>query len=132
MTARVLDYTEWDRLPGYMDEVLVHLRPGTSRICVVENEQGEIVGRWALYPVLFAEDLWIHPDHRQKVSVGRQLWRLVHRCAAELGFTRMVSTITDGELAGLVARAGAETMPAMVTYPVRELSSWRSHPFRKQ
>lgn len=119
MTARVLPYEEWSKLPEYMDPVLIELTPKTCRMCVVEHD-GEIIGRWLLYPALFAEDLWVHPDYRKRVSVGRKLWRLVHRCAAELGFVRMVSSITDESMAGLVARAGGETMPTMVTYPVRE------------
>lgn len=121
MTARVLPYESWDRLPDYMDPVLVNLRPGTSRVCVVENEQGEIVARWLLYPVLFAEDLYVDPRYRQNVSVTRKLWRLVHRCAAELGFTQLVSAVVDDVPLPLLRhkRLQAETMPLMVTYPVR-------------
>lgn len=121
MTARVLPYESWHLIPEHMDAVLQNMRPGTSRVCVVENEQGEIVARWLLYPVLFAEDLWIHPDYRQRVSVGRKLWRLVHRCAAELGFTQLVSAVVDDVPLPLLRhrRLQAETMPLMVTYPIR-------------
>lgn len=121
MTARVLEFEEWSRLPEYMDEVLKTLRPSTSRMCVVENEQGDIVARWLLYPALLAEDLWIDPRYRGKVSVGRKLWRLMHRAAAGLGFARVVSAVVDKELMPLVAhpKLGAEALPLMVTFPVR-------------
>lgn len=122
MIARVLPYESWDRLPEYMDAVVMNLRPGTSRVCVVENEQGDIVARWLLYPALMAEDLWVHPDYCQKVSVTRKLWRLVHRCAAELGFTQLVSAVVDDAPLPLLRhrRLNAETLPLMVTFPVRE------------
>lgn len=125
MTARVLDYEEWHKCPDYMDAVLMTMKPGTSRICVVENEQGEIVARWLLYPVLFAEDLWVHPDYRKRVSVGRKLWRLVHRAATELGFGHMLVTAMDDEIKTLLAHPSvkAETMPnSMYVFPVQGVS----------
>ncbi len=124
MISRVLEYEEWDRLPAEMDPVLMEAKPGQSRMCVVEDEHGEIVARWLLYPVLMAESLWIRPDYRNKVSVGRKLWRLVHRAASELGFKRFVSVpMDDGIDAVLNPTLKAELMPKfMVTFPVRELS----------
>lgn len=125
MTARVLPYEEWHKIPEHMDPVLVGLRPGQSRICVVENEQGEIVARWLLYPVLFAEDLWVHPDYRQRVSVGRKLWRLVHRAATELGFGHLLVTAMDQEIRDLLAHPGvrSERMPdSMYVFPVQGVS----------
>lgn len=121
MTARVLDYAEWDRLPDYMDPVLTQIRPGQSRMCVVENDQGEIVARWLLYPALLAEDLWIHPDYRKRVSVGRKLWRLVQSAARELGFSEMVSTVMTDDVSALVAHPSLRTglLPPMVAYTVK-------------
>ena len=121
LVARALEYEEWHKCPTYMDPVLVNMKPGASRVCVVENEQGEIVARWMLYPMLMAEDLWVHPDYRQRVSVGRKLWRLMHRCAGELGFARVVSAIVDDDTKGYLShrRLEAEELPLMVTYPVR-------------
>lgn len=123
MIARVLDYEEWSKMPEYMDAVVTNLRPGTSRICVVENAQGEIVAHWLLYPVLFAEDLWVHPDFRHKVSVGRKLWRMVHRCATELGFSHLVSAAPDADAQQLFNHPSlrSEPMPTMMVYPVRSL-----------
>jgi len=117
----VLPFEEWHRLPEYLDPVLVEARPGHTRICVIENEQGEIVARWLLYPALLAEDLWIDPRYRQKASVGRKLWRLMHSAAAGLGFARVVSAVVDTEMLPMVAhpRLGAEMLPTMVTFPVR-------------
>ena len=121
MTARVLDYAEWDRLPDYMDPVLMRIRPVESRVCVVENDQGEIVARWLLYPALLAEDLWIHPDYRKRVSVGRKLWRLVQSAARELGFTQMVSSVMTDDVRALVTHPSMQSavLPPMVVYPVK-------------
>lgn len=120
MKSRVLEYEEWHKIPEYMDHVLVHLRPKECRMCVVEHE-GEIVGRWLLYPALLAEDLWIHPEYRKRVSVARRLWSIVHRCASELGYARMVSSVTDPAVTPLLLHEGIEHLPLMVTYPVIHL-----------
>lgn len=125
MTARCLTYEEWHRLPEFMDAVLMEAKPGQSRMCVVEDEHGEIVARWLLYPVLMAESLWIRPDHRHKVSVGRKLWRLVHHAATELGFRRFVSVPMDDGIEAVLHHPSlkAELMPKfMVTFPVQELT----------
>lgn len=120
MTSRVLDYAEWHLVPEYMDDVLKTMRPGTSRVCVIEHE-GEIIARWLLYPVLMAEDIWIAPQYRQRVSVGRKLWRLMQRAATELGFSRVVSAVVDDTSRALLTNRGlkGEALPLLVTYPVR-------------
>lgn len=120
MTARVLPIEEWDRLPEYMDPVLMNAKPGASAMCVVEDN-GEIVARWLLYPVLYAEDLWIAPAYRKRSSVTVRLWRLVHRSAARLGFSWLVSTVVTQEAATAIdALAGSQVMPGVtVVHPVR-------------
>jgi len=121
MTAMILPYERWSEIPEHMDAVMMTMRPGTSRICVVEHE-GQIVARWLLYPVLFAEDLYIHPDYRKRISVGRKLWRLVHRAASELGFGHMLATAMDQEIQDLLSHplVKAEVMPSpMFVFPVQ-------------
>ena len=126
MTSRVLEFEEWARLPEYMDPVLMTCRPGTSRMCVVENDEGEIVARWLLYPVLFAEDAWIDPRYRKRVGVTRRLWRLVQSAARDLGFGHMVSTAITDDAQRLLQHPSiqSEVMPGpMMVYPVKEVSN---------
>jgi len=121
MTARILPFEEWHRLPEYMDPALMEMRPGQSRVCVIENKAGEIVGRWLLYPALLAEDLWIDPRYRRRIGVGRRLWRLMRSAARDLGFRRVVSApMDDGIRLVTHPSVRAERLPPMVTYPVDE------------
>lgn len=121
LVARVLPIAEWDRLPEYMNPVLMNAKPGASAMCVVEDK-GEIVARWLLYPVLYAEDAWIAPAYRQRVSVTRRLWRLVHKAAAGLGYAHMVSTAMTDDAQQILAHVrGVEVMPGPVmAFPVQE------------
>ena len=122
MTARVLPFEEWEKLPEYMDPVTMTLLPGRSRVCVVEHE-GEIIARWMLYPILLAEDLWIDPRYRKQVGVGRRLWRLAQSAAKELGFGHLVSAAVTEDAQQLVAHPflRSEVLPGpLVAYPVKE------------
>jgi hypothetical protein len=117
--SRVLPFEEWHKLPEYMDPVLQEMRPGQSRVCVVEDENGNIIGRWMLYPALMAEDLWIDPSYRRKTSVARRLWSAMRAAASELGFARVVSApMDDGIRLVTHPSVRAEPLPPMVTYPV--------------
>jgi len=126
--ARVLPHEEWHRLPEYMDPVLATMRPSQSRVCVVEDEAGAIVGRATIYPVWFVEDLWVDPAHRRQIRVGRRLWRLIKRALRELGVQTVASTFSDSpEVPALVVRQSlqAEVLPPMVAWTVKELETWR-------
>lgn len=117
MTARVLPIEEWDRLPEYMDPVLMQAKPSQSAMCVVENDEGEIVARWLLYPALLAEDAWIDPRYRRHAGVARKLWRVVTESARRLGFTHAIAHPTT-EYAHRILRKRAEAMPMSVVFPM--------------
>ena len=123
MTARVLPYEEWSRLPEYMDPVTTTVTPSTARMCVVEDDAGEIVARWMVYTVCFAEDLWVRPSCRRRAGVWKLLWRQVHRAATELGFGTVLSTAWTPEAVSLLEHpsVGAELWPApLMAFPVKE------------
>lgn len=55
MTTRILPHEEWPRLTGtYLEPLWPLLKPDTCSVLVVE-EDGEIVGTWALMSVMHVE-----------------------------------------------------------------------------
>ena len=115
MTSRILPVSEWGRLPVDLDVITRGMRPETCRVLVVEDE-GAIVGRWLLFPVLHAECVWIAPSHRRGGSVARRLLRLMRQTARSLGFDR-VWTGSDSE-----AVTQLLTHPSLHAVPVPALS----------
>ena len=113
MVARVLDYEEWDRLPEELDPILMDLKPGRSRVCVVE-EDGQIVGRWILMPVLLAECVWIAPEKR-RTKVVTQLLELMKRTARSLGYERVRVASISRDVTQLLCnpRLRAEVVPGL-------------------
>ena len=113
MTARVLDYAEWDRLPEELDPLLMDLKPGQSRVCVIEDN-GEIVARVILMSVLMAECLWVAPE-RRRTRVGLKLLNLMKRTARSLGYQRVRTASISEDVTKLMCnpRIRAEAIPAL-------------------
>jgi len=111
MTARVLEPQEWDRLAADVQPILAALNPDTARALVVEDDDGAIIGRWLLFPVLHAECVWIAPEARRAGGVARRLLRLLRTTAQGLGFRR-VWTASDSEIVTrLLAHPGMRATP---------------------
>jgi hypothetical protein len=113
VTARVLPFEEWDRLDEELDPILMNILPGTSRVCVVEDN-GQIVGRWLLYPVLHAECVWVEPSKRRG-RVGLMLLDLMKRTARSLGFDRVVTASVSDDVTKLLChpRLRAQVVPGL-------------------
>lgn len=112
MIARVLPFEEWERLPESLDAILAEMRPGTSRVCVVE-ENGEIVGRWLLVPTMNAHCLEIAPRKRKTARVGLHLLNLMKDTVRSLGFDQVVTASDSDDVTRLLAHAGAVPLPAL-------------------
>lgn len=110
MTSRVLPFEEWDRLPEHLAPLIAALRPSDCRVLVVEDN-GEIVGRWILFPMLHAEAIEIAPSHRKKGSVARRLLQLMYRSAKELGFDRVWTASDDAEVTKVLAHPMLNAVP---------------------
>jgi len=118
MTARVLPIEEWDRLDESLDPILMNLSPSTARVCVVED-QGEIVARWLLFPVLHAECIWIAPHKRKTGRVAAHLLKLMRQSARALGFDRVWTNSDREDVTRLVEKLGAQIVPGLpVILPV--------------
>ena len=123
MTARVLPFEEWEKIDG-IDEILMGLRPGRSQVIVVED-QGAIVGRLLLFPVLHAECLWIAPTHRKTVGVMRRLVEAMRRGARQLGFDRVWGASDSDDMTRILAhpKLGGLPIPALsVVLPVERVN----------
>jgi N-acetylglutamate synthase-like GNAT family acetyltransferase len=120
MTTRILPPEEWERLSGTeLGEVWPILPPACTKVLVVEDTDGRIIGCWALMNLYHAEGLWIAPDHRGKGSVARRLIRDMSKELRELGATTVITAAIDPAIVGYLERMGAEALPASYAMPVR-------------
>jgi len=112
MTTRILPREEWPRLVGTEAETVWPQLSDAARVVVVE-EDGEIIGCHLLQPVLHAECLWTHPDHRGSVSVLARLWSTVKRIAREeFGVSHVATSACSDDVRRLLARAKAVKVEA--------------------
>lgn len=127
MTTRILPPDEWPRLVGTEAEQLWPLLdPSTARVVVVEHD-GAIVGCHVLMQVVYAECLWVHPDHRGKSSVARRLWSGVQETARGLGVHAVATHAIDDTVRGLLAHVGAVRVPGdAYMVPVQSADDRRS------
>ncbi len=107
MTARILPPEEWPRLAGTEAETIWPQLTSAARVVVVEQD-GQIIGCHLLQPVLHAECLWVHPDHRGRSSVARRLWRAVQQAVRdEFGVTWFATDACSDDVRALLAHVGA-------------------------
>ena len=122
MTARVLPKDEWHRLPGDVPVASIATAYADPQWLVVE-EEGRIVARWLLTPMLHAELLWIAPDRRKSPSIGRRLLQLMRETARTLGFSFVWAASESAEVTTLLVhpRVGAIPVPVLpFLLPVKE------------
>jgi hypothetical protein len=112
LTSRVLEPEEWPRLKGTeLEQVWPHLNPEMTRILVVEDDYGVIVGCWALVRVWHVEGLWIDPKHRVKASVGRRLLTGMKRLARAVGAKVLVTASVSEDVTQMILAAGGDSLP---------------------
>ncbi len=74
VTTRILPREDYGRLAGTELEAVREQLPESASVVVVEDD-GEIVGCWALMPVLHAEGVWIAERERKRGRVALRLLR---------------------------------------------------------
>ncbi len=118
MTTRVLEPHEYSLLAHLEAGVLVAHLTDAARVIVVEDG-GQILGCHVLQPILHAEGLWIHPDHRGRVSVARRLWGAVQRQAREhFGVDWFATGAVTDDVCRLLEHVGAVKLPDHYMVPV--------------
>lgn len=111
MMARILDRDEWPRLVGTEAEPLIAVLSDAARVIVVESD-GQIIACQVLQPILHAEGIWIHPDHRKRSSAGRRLWNMVKSTAREhFGVRWMATGCASADVERLLVHVGAVKLP---------------------
>jgi N-acetylglutamate synthase-like GNAT family acetyltransferase len=122
MTARELPQEEWSRLaPTELAQVWPLLKPGSTRILVVEDETGTIVGCWALAQILHVEGLWIAPAHRSTGHVARHLLRTMQQWIREQDVSAVVTASMSPDVSNYLQRIGASELPGQAyIWPMKE------------
>lgn len=111
MTARELPVSEWHRLAGTeLATVAPLMRQDTSRVLVIEDE-GRIVGCWALFPVWHVEGIWIDERYRCRGSVARRLLSGMRRWIRESGLSAVVTSALSPDIEALLVRLNAYALP---------------------
>jgi N-acetylglutamate synthase-like GNAT family acetyltransferase len=112
VTTRVLPPAEWPRLAGTELETLwPHLDREQARVIAVEDE-GRIVGCWAVYPLVHVEGVWIAPEYRRRGSVARRLLCMMRRIAHGMGAQAVQTASVDTTVTKLLQRLGAVDLNA--------------------
>ena len=112
MTTRVLDRAEWPRLDGTdIAKALPYHEARDVQVVVVEDE-GRIVGAWAVLRVVQLEGVWIAPEYRKKGSVAKRLLAGTLRVARTLAPYFAFTGAETPEVARLLTKhLGAIKMP---------------------
>src|SRR6185369_7105001 len=112
LTTRILPADEWSKLTGTeLETVYPFCRPESTTVIAVETPEGQIVGCWALMQVFHAEGIWIAPDYRQRVSVGRHLWRAMKAHLRGLGAKAVITAAVNDGVRAMIRSAGGTDMP---------------------
>ncbi len=81
MTARILPAKEWPRLDAFgFADIWPTWTPEDVRVCVVEDEDGQITDHWVAIRFWHVEALHVHHP-----SAALRLWRIMTRTLKELG-----------------------------------------------
>lgn len=107
MTTRILPRDEYHRLdPTLLAECARDLSERQGDVLVVEDGD-QIVGCWALFPVLHVEGLWIAESHQKRTSVARRLWLGMKRLVKVRGGVKVATAACSDEVRALLAHVQA-------------------------
>lgn len=122
MRAAQLPRDQWARLAGTPLAPYAIALPPDTRILVVEDGAGAIVGQWAAIRYLHGEGLWIADAHRTRGAVLGRLLGEMRRLAHGDGVDVLMTGAVDNQVRGLIAHAGGRALPGeQYVVPVRGL-----------
>lgn len=111
MTSRVLPQAEWDRLAGTeVAPIVAGLDPENTQVLVIEQD-GQIVGTWAIVRLVHVECVWVHPDHRGKASVAARLLAGMRVLARRWGATGVWTGAVSPDVEALIEKLGGLPVP---------------------
>lgn len=122
MTTRELPRDEWARLDALDMDPIVWALPDDSRIVVVEDTAGAIVGVWAVIRYVHVEGLWIAPDHRKRGRVGARLLAGMRRVARSWGAPAVLTGCVSEEVRKMLEHVGGAKLPGdHYVFPIGEV-----------
>lgn len=96
MIVRVLPREEWGRLDGTDIAVAIPYHNADDITVIVVENDGQIVGTWAVLRVVQLEGVWIHPDHRKRGRVAAKLLKKTFEVAQDLApFMAFTGSVSD-------------------------------------
>lgn len=111
LTTRILPREEYFRLIGTeLQDVREHL-PGTAAVVVVEDDEGALVGCWALVPVWHAEGVWIAESERKRGRVALRLLRAMSEVAKSAGTRAVMTAAVTDDVRVLIERLHGQPLP---------------------
>jgi len=121
MTARELPRADWHRLADTPIAAVCATLPADTRMIVVEDRDGVIVGTWAMIRYVHAEGVWIAPAHQKRGSVAGRLLRAMRDVAHSWGAPVVLTAAVDDEVRSLIAKLGGARLPDTYVFPARRL-----------
>jgi hypothetical protein len=110
MTTRELPRSEWSKLAGTeLESVSQHL-PDAARVLVVE-EDGDVIGCWAFFPVIHAEGVYIAEAHRGKSAVARRLLKGMREIVCSMGAKAVCTAAETPDVEALIGGLGGVKLP---------------------
>lgn len=85
MTVRSLPVAEWARLSETGADMAQIQQAATTGDVLVVEDGDQILACAVVMLCAHLEGVWVHPDYRHDLSVGRRLWRAVKQTAHHLG-----------------------------------------------
>jgi hypothetical protein len=121
VTTRILPRDEWTKLAGTdLEPVYAHL-PDDTQIVVVENDEGLIIGHWAVIRYVHVECVWIDEAHRKGGSVARRLLTQMRKAARAWGAKAVWTASMDPEVSQLLVKLRAQPLPGdHYVFPIGE------------
>ncbi len=110
-TARLLPPEEWGKLAP---EVAARLSPESSVVCVVEDADGAIVGRWAALQTVHLEGLEILASHQKNPGVAGKLLTLMLLTLREAGVAGVLTIAQDPAVAAMATAIGFTEIPGTI------------------
>lgn len=112
MVIRALPPDEWHRLDGTElgGEVRCLLSHDVAKVLVVEDE-GEIVGCWAVLTVRHLEGFWVAPSRRRDASVKRALLGTMQQWLAKEQVEAVITGASNETVGRYLERLGAAPLP---------------------
>jgi hypothetical protein len=113
MTHRELSRLEWPRLIGVGAEIAPALPylPTDTRIVVVEDAHGEIIGSWAGIRYMHCEGLWTADAHRKRGAVAGHLIAGMRTVARTWGTDVALTAAVSDDVRQLIERFGGTPLP---------------------